>query len=89
MMKVMTMNDDSNIQIPQKDNTETFDSFCAEYLKPAINNLLWTHLPPSTTLEQAESFACDIFEKIRDMWETHEANEKSSNDSKFHCKQNE
>ncbi len=48
---------------------ETWESACAEHLKLEINNLLWTYLPPDMTLGNAESFACEIFERIRDEWE--------------------
>ena len=43
-----------------------------ETLKPELNNFLWMRLPPNMTLDEAEDFACAIFEKIRDMWEEQE-----------------
>ena len=51
------------------DEKETWESSCEANLKPAINGLLWTYLPPATKLIDAENFACEIFERIRDMWE--------------------
>jgi len=40
-----------------------------EDTKVMINNLLWTILPPNTTLEKAELIAVEIYDKIRDLWE--------------------
>lgn len=34
-------------------------------LKEAINQLLWLHMPGGTTLDRAETLACDIFSRIR------------------------
>lgn len=36
-----------------------------EYVKKAINNLIWEVGPPTMTLQEAEELAVYVFEKLR------------------------
>jgi len=38
-------------------------------LKVTINTILWSNLPPDTTLEEADKIACELYFKIQEMWE--------------------
>jgi len=40
---------------------KSMDDYDETALKETINNFLWQQLPASTTMEEAELIACDIF----------------------------
>lgn len=44
------------------------DGFSDDDLKKAINNFLWSYLPGNTTLQEADGIACDLFDRLREMW---------------------
>jgi hypothetical protein len=49
--------------------SETDRQTITENLKIEINNLLWTRLPESTTIGQAEKMATAMFRMIEDEWD--------------------
>lgn len=53
----------------EQDDIEAERQSVMENLKPEINAFLWSRLPPWITLGKAEKEACDLFDKIRDLWE--------------------
>jgi len=44
-----------------------------EDLKILINQFLWVHLPPSSSLEEAEAMARDFFGQIQHAWNKQES----------------
>ena len=52
------------------DFTHKFDEEIAPDLKVEINTFLWTRLPPTTTLGEADAIACDWYEAIKTRWDT-------------------
>ena len=53
-----------------------FTESLPSHAKSDINNLLWTLLPPHTTLDRGEQIACAIYEAIRDEWECEDKKNK-------------
>ena len=47
-------------------------------LKTKANNFLWVNLPPWTTMGEADDIACDITERIVDLWNDTPKNEEVS-----------
>jgi hypothetical protein len=41
-----------------------FDRLTPTEVKAAINNFLWSYLPPSTTIAQADEIACRWFDDL-------------------------
>ena len=61
------MNERSVAQ-PEESAKERCYQELIQHLKEDINQFLWTRLGPYTTIETAETVACEIDKMIRDTW---------------------
>ena len=50
------------------EETDVDEEFDVVEVKKAINNFLWTHLPASATIGEAEELAIDILNEISDLY---------------------
>jgi hypothetical protein len=54
--------------LPGEDLEDGYENWLKEG-KREVNDFLWTFLPPTTTLGEADSFACELYMKILDLWD--------------------